>query len=154
MIKRPIRVGSIRSVQMFFLQSIAFKWVIFHFAFSASWQITHPTCSLIRYVKYDNVLSLCFAGVWLVHGATNKDMKNHNGYSPNRLLKRLHKALSVPMSSISFSRGITDEKTQNTSKRVEKQDRLMTCPCLKINVTIKNNCQVIQAKIFNNKTIK
>lgn len=142
MIKRPIRVGSIRCMQMFFLQSIPFKWVIFHFAFSASWQITHPTRSLIRNVKYGNVLSLCLAGVWLVHGATNKDMKNRNGYSPNRLLKRLHKALSVPMSSISFSRGITDEKTQNTSKRVEenRQDSLMTCPCLKINVTIKNNC--------------
>lgn len=51
-------------------------------------------------------------------------MKNHNGYSPNRLLKRLHKALSVPMSSISFSRGITDEKTQNTSKRVEKKGQI------------------------------
>lgn len=30
----------------------------FRFFFLASWQITHPTRSLIRYVKYGNVLSL------------------------------------------------------------------------------------------------
>ncbi len=95
MIKRPIRVGSIRCVWMFFLTVDSLKWVIFHFAFSAIWQITHPTRSLVRYGKYDNVLSLCLAGVRLVYGVTNKDMNNRNGYSPNRLLKKLHKAFSA-----------------------------------------------------------
>lgn len=84
-------------------------------------------------------------------------MKNHNGYSPNRLLKRLNKALLVSMSSISFSRGITNKKSQNISKCVEenRQDSLMSL--LKITAKIVQKFKLtylIIKQIINDKHLR